>query len=198
MANNWPFDDSPDTLSRADPEIFDGTAWVFLVQRQKDGTWLFRQVDHLSVDDAQLVKVSLKQVLELEPSVCDLADLPRGWNAWRQNRDAPWERAPQPSEATYFIQFETTPSNEHPNESDTAGAFVNCWVRASEVQCAIETARDEITADGWIVGDPDEVRLIQESDFVNDPSNRSYFDQAQIDGMAFVYYRYPLSEHKEL
>jgi hypothetical protein len=37
----------------------------------------------------------LEEIVEHDPTVCDLADLPCGWCAEREAIGSPWKRAPQ-------------------------------------------------------------------------------------------------------
>jgi hypothetical protein len=39
--------------------------------------------------------VGLGSIVELDPSVCELADLPLGWRAWRSSKTEPWRREPR-------------------------------------------------------------------------------------------------------
>lgn len=41
-------------------------------------------------EDARIV--GLGEILEIDPSLSELADLPYGWQAWRENASAPWQR----------------------------------------------------------------------------------------------------------
>ena len=54
-------------------------AWQFL-----DGR------DNPDLKDAAVV--SLKQIVQRDPSVGELADLPFGWCAWRTDAMSPWQR----------------------------------------------------------------------------------------------------------
>ncbi|WP_201766793.1 hypothetical protein [Rhodopirellula sp. SWK7] len=71
----------------------DGTAPILLVCHDADdGTWQFLDGGTLSMADAMLV--ALSEVVARDPSVCDLADLPLGWQAVRRDVESPWEREP--------------------------------------------------------------------------------------------------------
>jgi hypothetical protein len=37
--------------------------------------------------------VGLQEVVRLDESIQELADLPEGWHAWRESKSSPWERA---------------------------------------------------------------------------------------------------------
>jgi hypothetical protein len=38
--------------------------------------------------------VGLKRMVDIEPRLEELADLPLGWHAWRESKEAPWTRTP--------------------------------------------------------------------------------------------------------
>lgn len=86
----WPFDDSPDeevvTLDRI---VLDG-APVLLVAHEDDG-WQFLDGEHVFEDDG--VVVYLGDMVQIDPTLADLASLPVGWHARRASVDDPWEMA---------------------------------------------------------------------------------------------------------
>ncbi len=92
----WPFLDPPNTAVFTTVPILDNGAWVHYVTHDlEDGAWQFhhQQTGARSVKDAAVV--SLKRMLVLEPRIEELADLPLGWHASRDDEHAPWRRAPK-------------------------------------------------------------------------------------------------------
>ena len=61
-----------------------------------DGAWQFvnGQGDTDDIESALLVEVG--HIVELDPSVSELADLPLGWRAWRPAAGDEWVREPRP------------------------------------------------------------------------------------------------------
>jgi hypothetical protein len=55
-----------------------------------DGGWQFLTGQDVRMEDALLV--ALEEVVKLDPSVGQLADLPVGWKASRERVGAPWKR----------------------------------------------------------------------------------------------------------
>ena len=43
---------------------------------------------------ADAALVGLSEMVRHDPSVLELADMPPGWSATRETRDAPWKRVP--------------------------------------------------------------------------------------------------------
>ena len=72
--------------------IIDGTDWVFyVVHNEDDGSWEFHGHSGLTSERDMRV-VGLETMVGMEPRVIDLADLPRGWHAWRDSPEEPWTR----------------------------------------------------------------------------------------------------------
>ena len=44
-------------------------------------------------DPGQAAVVGLDEIVKLDASVRDVADLPPGWHAWRRSKSSPWQRA---------------------------------------------------------------------------------------------------------
>jgi hypothetical protein len=73
-------------------DIVNGKAAILLVHYDADdGMWQFLD-GRDDPDPADGVVVCLECVFGLDPSVGDLADLPRGWRAWRDAPGQPWQR----------------------------------------------------------------------------------------------------------
>jgi hypothetical protein len=91
---DWPFDQSPNVATLTTRGIIDGSEWVALVSHDEDdGGWQFIGPRGARMDEAMLV--ALRQIFERDASIAELADLPEGWQAWRQTPESPWERAPR-------------------------------------------------------------------------------------------------------
>jgi hypothetical protein len=58
---------------------------------EDDGAWQF--LDGISTNSySNAVVLGLQEVIELDSSIIDLADLPLGWSATRADKNAPWIR----------------------------------------------------------------------------------------------------------
>ncbi|ESY06710.1 hypothetical protein X753_14530 [Mesorhizobium sp. LNJC399B00] len=62
-----------------------------------DESWQFYG-NEAEVDQNDLILVGLVEVVELDETVAQLADLPLGWHAWRDAKTSPWKRAKMPDE----------------------------------------------------------------------------------------------------
>lgn len=86
----WPFADRPDAAAFTTRRVaFDGAA-VIGVTHDTDGSWQFLDGGSTTADDAALVH--LAHVVGAHLDVVELADLPPGWEAWRDRPGAPWHR----------------------------------------------------------------------------------------------------------
>ena len=71
--------------------VFGGTPILYVTHDENDEGWQFLTGEPVSKEDA--VVVLLEEIVQLDPSILKLADLPPGWIATRQTADAAWERS---------------------------------------------------------------------------------------------------------
>ena len=91
--DDWSFADPPNLASITVRQVVhDGQPILLVVHDADDGGWQFLTGDSVGYADAMVV--SLAYVVGLEVSLVELADLPLGWQAWRETRDQPWQRGP--------------------------------------------------------------------------------------------------------
>ena len=90
--NPWPFADPENVVALTMRDVMEGKTRIVLVTHDEDdGMWQFLDGrDNPAPADAVLV--CLRHVFQLDPSVGELADLPYGWQAWREAPDQPWQR----------------------------------------------------------------------------------------------------------
>jgi len=90
---DWPFTDPPNVATITVRQIIHGGEPILLVLRDaEDGSWQFLTGVPFEIADGMVV--SLRSVVERDSSLAELADLPLGWQAWRQQQDSRWERVP--------------------------------------------------------------------------------------------------------
>ena len=91
--DDWPFDDPPNAAVFTVRQIVDGQMPILYVSHEEeDGAWQFLTGEQITTADALLV--GLKNIVNRDPSVLELAELPNGWIATRNNIGVPWQRAP--------------------------------------------------------------------------------------------------------
>lgn len=88
----WPFRDPENTAVITLARILQGETPLRLVSHDDDdGCWQFLDGEH--VFEADAVVVGLGEMVQFDPSLLALADLPEGAYAWRSAPDQPWQRA---------------------------------------------------------------------------------------------------------
>jgi hypothetical protein len=92
--DRWRFDDPPNVAVFIDRKILSEGKWVARVLHDMDdGAWQFHTNERKELRTEDAAVVSLREMIELDPTLSELADLPLGWGAWRQSKTSPWERA---------------------------------------------------------------------------------------------------------
>ena len=92
MNSDWPFTDPEETEVITLERILQGRSSVLLVTHdEEDGAWQFLDGEHVFEDDGAVV--CLGEMVQLDPSLGELGDLPVGWYAWRPEPGQPWRRA---------------------------------------------------------------------------------------------------------
>lgn len=70
---------------------------ITYVSHNSDGAWQFHHpVEGKSPSMRDAALVALKEIVKLDPSIAELADLPEGWCAERDAPGLPWRREPEP------------------------------------------------------------------------------------------------------
>jgi hypothetical protein len=92
IKGSWDFPVAPDTTGFTTKRIaFDGLPVLYVVHGP-DGEWQF--LDRLVVREEDAALVHLAHVVGANPGVEALADLPRGWEAFRETESDAWTRRP--------------------------------------------------------------------------------------------------------
>src|SRR5271157_1883643 len=106
MNSDWRFADSQDTVALTLERILRGDSSLVLVTHDaEDGGWQFLDGEHVFEEDG--ATVLLGEMVQFDPSLLELADLPAGWYAWRAAPGQRWQRAQgEPSDTTDPPSFE--------------------------------------------------------------------------------------------
>ena len=89
----WPFDQPPNcTVFSVREIVFSGKPILF-VSHDNDGDWQFLTGEGVREEDAAVI--GLREIVEPDGTVLELADLPLGWIAVRQSANASWDRKPR-------------------------------------------------------------------------------------------------------
>lgn len=89
----WLFDDPPDLATFTTRQVFsEGAAILFVTHDEDDGGWQFLPGGEPDVANGLIA--GLGCMVDLDPTLADLADLPLGWWAWRDRSGSAWHRGP--------------------------------------------------------------------------------------------------------
>lgn len=97
---DWPFSDPPNVAVIANKRIVHDGDWIAYVSHDvEDGAWQFHIGDRNALNESDAAVVSLRSIVQLDPTIVELADLPLGWEAWRESKDSKWHRAQRAMQA---------------------------------------------------------------------------------------------------
>jgi hypothetical protein len=96
-ANDWPFSDPTNVVAISTRQVVREGYPVLRVSHDFDGDWQVLCGTTTDVKDALVV--CLGCAYQRNPSIGALADMPRGWTAWRDSPDDPWKREPKEPES---------------------------------------------------------------------------------------------------
>ena len=87
--DNWPFDQPPNCAVISVKQIVEkGQPILHVTHDEDDHGWQFLTLDNANEDDA--VVVLFKNILKLDDSLIELADMPPGWHAYRHSINDDW------------------------------------------------------------------------------------------------------------
>lgn len=89
----WPFTDPKNVAVFTTTQVLrQGQPIRHVTHDDEDGAWQFHSgAQQISAADAMVV--GLGEMVEHDPTICELADLPCGWIAERDGVGRPWRRA---------------------------------------------------------------------------------------------------------
>lgn len=101
----------------------------------------------------------------------------------------------------YLFQLEATPHIDNPEIEECVGAFVNCWVKSTNKELALNKAKKYVSNQGWEVisiEDPFFVsRDMYEGDTEEEEELLECFDEAMQDGISAIFYTYTSEDDDE-
>jgi len=93
ITTDWPFTDPRNVAVFTSSQVVRLRRPILYVSHDvDDGAWQFLTgAERVSTGDAMIV--ALENMVDHDPSICELADLPCGWSAERDGIGSPWRRA---------------------------------------------------------------------------------------------------------
>lgn len=83
------FNDAPNVMVITTKRIIHKTANVTIVfHDEDDGMWQF--LDGIDNDEDSAAIISLQEMVTIDNSIEEIADLPLGWVAWRHDTQSVW------------------------------------------------------------------------------------------------------------
>ena len=91
----WPFDQPRNCATFTMRQVMNGSEPILLVSHDADDHgWQFIGTSDASMTDAMLV--ALEEIVKIDPTVLEIADLEPGWQAIRKSVGSPWSRRLHP------------------------------------------------------------------------------------------------------
>jgi hypothetical protein len=91
MDANWPFDQERNAAAVTTRQVLrEGYPILDVVHYSKSHTWSFSCGTTSDVKDGLVVGMGC--IVDMDPTLLSIADLPPAWRAWRQAVGAEWER----------------------------------------------------------------------------------------------------------
>jgi hypothetical protein len=87
---DWPFDQGPNTAAITVRAVLEGDPILHVSHDEDDHGWQFLDGREVVVDEGRLI--SMAEALDRDPTLREVADLPPGWIASRENASAAWVR----------------------------------------------------------------------------------------------------------
>jgi hypothetical protein len=93
--DSWPFDQPRNCATFTMRQVLEGSEPILLVSHDADDHgWQFIGTSDASMPDGRLV--CLESIVDLDPTVVEVADLPPAWQAVREAVGSPWCRREHP------------------------------------------------------------------------------------------------------
>lgn len=106
----WAFPDKPHTKVFVSSTIRENKEWItFVAHDLSDGAW--QMVGDTGAESGGPELACLHHMIERDPTLLEIADLPKGWAAERSSPDQPWHRF------EHFDQEEATESDDSEAEN---------------------------------------------------------------------------------
>lgn len=86
----WPFDQPPATAAITTQQVLEGHPVNLVVHYADDHSWAFQCGTSNEDKDGRVI--SMEEAVALDPSIVEVASLPPGWIAWREQPGAAWVR----------------------------------------------------------------------------------------------------------
>jgi hypothetical protein len=91
MSVPWPFRDPENLAVFTTRQVLeDGRPIQLVTHDAEDGAWQFLSDGAALESDGRII--ALREALDIDQAIAELADLPTGWQAFRATPSSPWKR----------------------------------------------------------------------------------------------------------
>ena len=88
---DWPFDQTERTAAITTRQVLEEKNDIcMVVHYEDDHSWAFLCGTTNDEKDGRVI--GMGEAVKIDSSLLELADLPPGWEAWRENKDDEWKR----------------------------------------------------------------------------------------------------------
>lgn len=97
-SGDWPFEDEPRVAVFTTTHVVRaGKPIVYVSHDTDDGSWQFHSDDPVATKDMMIL--ALEEILEIDPTVGSLANLPEGYCASQRDRISAWRIRKKPDDS---------------------------------------------------------------------------------------------------
>jgi hypothetical protein len=95
---NWVFNEPPNAVVFAHRTIVEQIKPILIFGKYLDGSFCAYTGEEVVDAEREIACIALSHIVEFDPTVCELADIPPGWWAVRESSESPWRREEIPEE----------------------------------------------------------------------------------------------------
>lgn len=98
----------------------------------------------------------------------------------------------------YFVMVHATPKPDNEESETCGGAYITCWIRASDLDEAVARAHARTSIEGWVADELHTAKQVHREyyDPVEDAETLESFDEAVAYGEAAVLHIHPIEDEE--
>jgi hypothetical protein len=96
--------------------------------------------------------------------------------------------------AIHFLTYHAKPTEANEESSELGGAYINCYIEATNIEEAEKIAKPMISGLNWQIIDVEEAYELNREDINESSEGLKYFEQALVDKEVYVLHTYPAEE----
>ena len=92
----------------------------------------------------------------------------------------------------YYLLLEGKPSTDNEEREEAAGAYINCWIKASDEAAAKDRAVEYIADEGWEIASIEEISIAERAWYADLPDSLECYEQAVRCGFGAIFHIWPI------